>query len=106
MIDKFLIDNFENLQGNYYKIFISVSNISDLLKTYYINLPDKTLLINKTDAIYSKVSIDHQLMIETLANLGQLINSNSIELSNLPKTSYFEYNFLTLNNMLKISLQI
>jgi hypothetical protein len=56
----FLIDNFENLQGNYYKIFISLSNIAALLRTNYINLPDKTLLINKTDAIYSKVPMDHQ----------------------------------------------
>jgi hypothetical protein len=47
------------------------------------------------------VSIDHQKIIETLAKIYQLINSGSIELSNLSKTSYFEFNFLSLNNMLK-----
>jgi hypothetical protein len=68
----FLFNNFENLQENFYRLFISFSNNTTLLKSNFTNLPDRLFLTNMANEIISKISVEHQL----LDNIYQRTNSN------------------------------
>jgi hypothetical protein len=87
---EFLFNNFNSLQNIIYKLSISLSN----LQSNFNNLPDKPFLNNIFNELKLKLSLEHQLLIETY----QIINSNSTVLLNLPKLSYFDFNFSSLNN--------
>jgi hypothetical protein len=93
----FLLDNFQNRQENFYRLYISLSNNTALLKSNFTNLPGKLFLIDITNKILSKISLEHQ----TLDNIYHATNSNLTELLNLPKSSYFDLNFSTLSNIIE-----
>jgi hypothetical protein len=73
-IDNFFFDNFENLQNNFYKLSISLSGNTALLKSNFTNISDKHFLTNIANELLSKLSLEHQL----LDNIYQLTNSKLI----------------------------
>jgi hypothetical protein len=84
-----LIRNFESLQENCYRIFISLSNNVIFLKSNLINLPNKSFLTNIANGILSKLSMEHQMLID----ISHFVKSDPFELLSLPKTSDFDSNF-------------
>jgi hypothetical protein len=85
----FLLGNFECLQENLYRLFISLSNITSFFKSNISNLPDKSFLANIVNEITLQISSKFQSLDK---------------LSNLPEGSYFESKFFSLNNAIENQL--